>query len=392
MSVLPAPARNIAIRGYWALDLTIGAAVAALLVLITGHLSRGNGRPVDAFAYVLLVLAGFVLALWRRAPRLVLSVIIIALGCYVGRNYPNGPILATGLIALLSLSWQSDRRTTIVGATALCIVLAIAGAVAGGGAALVALFFLGWSAAAVFLGDALRNRRSYLSGLEDRARSLQHTRDEEARRRVAEDRLRIARDLHDGVAHAMATINVQAGAAAHVIDQRPEVAKDALVAIRQASGDVLDELAAMLTLLRADEEAATRAPTPGLEQIAALVETTRGARLRVPLVIDGPTAAVPRSVGTAAYRIVQESLTNVLRHADATTARVTVQAGDDRSLTVEVCDNGTGTQPDSAGVSIGTGVGIRGMRERALSTGGHFEAVESPSGGFVVRATWTAHA
>jgi signal transduction histidine kinase len=191
----------------------------------------------------------------------------------------------------------------------------------------------------------------------------------------------------------MATINVQAGAAAHVIDQRPEAAQDALVAIRQASGDVLDELAAMLRLLREDDETADRAPTPGLEQIAALVETTRGTRLRVPLVIDGPTAAIPRSVATAAYRIVQESLTNVLRHADASTALVTVHAGEDRSLSVEVCDDGAGIQRESAGVaSAGTGVGIRGMRERATSTGGHFEARESPSGGFVVRASWDAHA
>ncbi|MDT4910969.1 MAG: hypothetical protein QOC66_97 [Pseudonocardiales bacterium] len=348
---------------------------------------------MDTFAYVLLGVTGLSSSLLRRRPRLVLGVVIIALGCYVGRHYPNGPVLAVGLIALGSLSWRTDRRTAIVGAAALCIVLGVAGLIAGNGAAVLALFFLGWSAAAVFLSDALRSRRSYLDELEERARTLERTREEEALRRVAEDRLRIARDLHDGVAHAMATINVQAGAAAHVIDQHPEAAKHALVAIHQASGDVLDELAAMLTLLREDGETATRTPTPGLSQVAALVETTRGTRLDVPLTVDGPTAIVPRSVGTAAYRIIQESLTNVLRHANATTARVTIHAGEDRSLTVEVCDDGRGTRsaPSDDG-GPGTGVGIQGMRERATSTGGRFETHQSPAGGFVVRATWGAHA
>jgi signal transduction histidine kinase len=384
------PVRGVGAGGGLVVDLVIGVAVAALLVLVTGHLSGGDGRSVDGFGYVLVVVAGLVLVFWRRAPRLVLGVVIVVVGCYVAGQYPNGPVLAVGLIALLSLSWQTDRRTTMVGASALCVVLGVAGAVAGGSAAVLGLFFLGWSAAAVLLGEALRNRRSYLRELQDRARMLEQSRNEEGRRRVAEDRLRIARDLHDGVAHAMATINVQAGAAAHVIDQRPLAARDALVAIRQASGEVLDELAAMLRVLREDDAAATRAPRPGLEQIAALVETTRGAGLPVALVIDGPTAVVPRSVGTAAYRIVQESLTNVLRHADARTARVHVRAGEDRSLTVEVCDDGTGTAPGSS-VSAGAGVGIPGMLERARSSGGQLEAGESPSGGFVVRASWDAH-
>ena len=126
------------------------------------------------------------------------------------------------------------------------------------------MLFVGWSAAAVFLGDVLRNRRSHLAELEERAHYLERTREEEARRRVAEERLRIARDLHDSVAHAMATINVQAGAAAHVVDRRPAAAKEALTAIQRASADVLDELAAMLDLLRDDGRAAERAPTPGL--------------------------------------------------------------------------------------------------------------------------------
>ena len=248
-------------------------------------------------------------------------------------------------------------------------------------------FYLGWSAAAVFLGDALRNRRSYLRELEERARYLELTREQQARRQVAEDRLRIARDLHDSVAHAMATINVQAGAAAHVVDRRPEVAKEAFAAIRRASGEVLDELAAMLTLLRDDGETAERAPTPGIDEVSQLVAATRDAGVPVSLLLDGPTQLVPRPVGIAAYRIVQESLTNVIRHAGAQSARVTVRAGDDRGLVVEVCDDGFGPRA-SIGAGSGTGTGIRGMRERAESTGGRLEAGPGAQGGFTVRAEW----
>ena len=375
-------------RAGWGFDLAAGAVLAGLLALITGHLDVGDGRSVDALAYSLVVIAGLSLPLSRRAPRLVLLVVVAVLGCYVARHYPNGPVLLTGLIALLSLALRTDRRTTVIGATALCVVLAMAGLVAGGDAVVPSFFFLGWSAALVLLGEALRNRRSYLRELKDRAENLERTREEEALRRIAEDRLRIARDLHDGVAHAMVTINVQASAAAHVIDQRPEAAKDALVAIRRASGEVLDELASMLTLLRQDDEAADRAPTPGLDQIAPLVEITRASGLSVPLVIGGSTQDIPRPIGTAAYRIVQESLTNVLRHANATTASVTVLAGDDRSLSIEVRDDGSG----AGAISQGTGVGIRGMHERAMSTGGRLEAGRMGTGGFRVRASWDARA
>jgi signal transduction histidine kinase len=390
MRALAGRARAGGTRPGWTVDLALAALASALLVLITAHLPDAGNRPVDAAAYALVIVAGVSVGFCRRWPRLALSVVIVVIGCYVARHYPNGPVLGTGLIALLSLSWHTDRRSTIVGAVALCAVIGITGGIAGGGATVPAFFFLGWSVAVVFLGDALRNRRDYLRERQDRAGTLERTREQEALRRIAEDRLRIARDLHDGVAHAMATINVQAGAAAHVIDRQPEAAKQALLAIRQASSDVLDELTAMLLLLREGEETADRAPVPGLDQLAPLVEATRGANLAVSLTFDGPTASVSRPVGMAAYRIVQESLTNVLRHADATKARVTVRAGSDRSLMVEVCDDGSGRAAGSP--SAGTGIGIRGMRERAASTGGQVDARPEPSGGFTVRASWDAHA
>jgi signal transduction histidine kinase len=168
-----------------------------------------------------------------------------------------------------------------------------------------------------------------------------------------------------------------------VVDRRPAAAKEALEAIQRASADVLDELAALLDLLRDDGQQAERAPTPDLSGIEDLVAGL-DAPVQVALEIEGPVATVPSPVGTAAYRIVQESLTNVVRHAHATHARVAVRVAPDRGLTVEVADDGAG----EVGSSNGSGLGLRGMRERAESTGGRLEAGPQHGGGFLVRATW----
>ncbi len=377
-------------------DLVAATALTGFLLLVTSRIPVGSGRTVDGFGYLLLLLAGGATAWCRSDPRTALGVVTAVLGCYLGRQCPFGPVLAVGWLALLALSLRTDRRAGVAGGVVLTATLGV-GELVGGDATPPTLFFAGWSAAAVALGDALRSRRDYLRGLEERARHLEHTREEEARRRVAEERLRIARDLHDSVAHAMATINVQAGAAAHVVDRRPESAKDALAAIRRASGDVLEELAATLALLRDDDEAPDRTPTPGVDQLWQLVAATREAGLEVRLAVHGPTDAVPNARGTAAYRIVQESLTNVLRHAGAATASVTVTAGPDRAFTVEIRDDGAG--PAAGRGTPGTGTGIRGMRERAESTDGrltagpdpgwgHLPGHQGPGGGFVVRAVW----
>jgi signal transduction histidine kinase len=383
--------RRVSARWLWVLDIAAGVALAAVFVAISSHIPpESDQRHLDAFGYVLLVSAGASVALWRRWPKVVVGVVTVVLACMIGRHYPNGPVWVTGWLATLALSLRTNRRTALIGAAAMILVLSVVALTVDGRHTpwIFPLIFVGWSAAAVLLGETLRNRRAYLTSLEERARNLEHTREEEARRRVAEDRLHIARDLHDSVAHAMATINVQAGAAAHVLPRRPEAAREALAAIQRASGDVLDELNAMVGLLRDSTESAQRAPTPSLSEIDHLVEATRDAGVSVSLVVDGPTELVPAAVGTAAYRIVQESLTNVIKHAGASAAQVHVRAGRDRGLAVEVCDDGTGGSTRSAG----TGVGIRGMRERAASTGGVLEAGPGPRAGFVVRAEWDGRA
>ncbi|MFP5254136.1 MAG: sensor histidine kinase, partial [Actinomycetes bacterium] len=177
-------------------------------------------------------------------------------------------------------------------------VLVVTGVATDRGPGLAHLVFVGWTAAAVFLGDGLRSRRQSLA-------AALESREEEARRRVAEERLRIARDLHDSVAHTMATINVQAGAAAHVIDRHLDQAREALRVVQQASGEVLDELNALLGLLRVDPaEEADRSPTPGLDQLEKLAESTRRAGLDVALDVRRDVTDLPQPVTVAAYRIV----------------------------------------------------------------------------------------
>jgi signal transduction histidine kinase len=392
----------------WMPDAAVGVVLALFFTLVAAHIGTESGRrAMDWFGYLLLVVGAAAVGLCRRRPRVALGLAVVAIGVYLGRGYSDNPVYVSGWISLLALSYRTDRRTAVIGAVVLIAALAVAGTFAGPAYdefSLLTAIFIGWSVAAVAIGDALRNRRAYLSGLRERARDLELTRTEEVRRRIAEDRLRIARDLHDSVGHAMATINVQAAAGAHVADRDPAAAKQALAVIARASGDVLEELTAMLAVLRDDAEAADRSPAPGLGQIPQLVEATKSAGLRASLVVEGPVGTVAGPVGTAAYRIVQESLTNVIRHAKATSAEVVVRAGEDRGLEVAVHDDGVGHghgqghghghghahAPSGTGEAVGGvgGVGIQGMRERAESTGGRLETGPGADGGFVVRARW----
>jgi signal transduction histidine kinase len=369
----------------WVTDVLAALAAVGVLVGVAVHTESLPGRPLDALGYALLVAAGLSMGLCRRWPALAAAVVTVVLVVVLARRYPDGPVWATAWIALGALSLRTSRRVAFSGAALMFVVLSAAALVVGRNGVILPAIFAGWVAAAVLGGDALRSRRGYLAGLRERAAFLEHTRDEEARRRVAEERLRIARDLHDSVAHAMATINVQAGAARHVLDRRPEAAGQALAVIQRASGDVLDELAAMLTVLRDDAQRADRAPVPGAADIARLAEAQGASGLSVELLTEGPLEAVPGVIGTAAYRVVQESLTNVLRHSRASTATVRLVSGEDGHVLVEILDAG----PAVPHATAGTGVGIRGMRERVASTGGKFEA--GPAGdGFGVRAEWAA--
>jgi len=254
----------------------------------------------------------------------------------------------------------------------------------------LAVLLSSWAGGALLLGGSVRGRRAEWTALEERARHLAESQEEEARRRVAEERLRIARDLHDSVAHSMASISVQAGVGAHVLDERPEDARAALLAIKDASGEALAELRATLGMLRSDE-AAPREPAAGLDRLSSLIESSLTAGLTVDVVVEGDARPLPPAVDAAAYRIVQESLTNVIRHAGPARATVTIRHGGD-AVEIAVTDDGRGAgsgggngpDPGGAGPAGPAGHGLAGMRERVALLGGELSAGNRRSGGYRV--------
>jgi signal transduction histidine kinase len=217
----------------------------------------------------------------------------------------------------------------------------------------------------------------------ERAEAQRHVKQEEARRLASEERVRIARDLHDVVAHNISVINVQAATALHLADRQPERAIEALSTIHGVSRQALVELRSILGVLRAVDDDLPRDPAPSLSNLDDLVATARSAGLQVRVSGDELGAALPRAVDVAAYRIVQEALTNAARHAAGSTAVVRM-ASDDGHLLVEVEDSG-GAKVQSLAAS-GSGQGIAGMTERAEALGGTLAAGRRPEGGFSVRA------
>ncbi|MEV6400362.1 histidine kinase [Streptomyces sp. NPDC051907] len=230
---------------------------------------------------------------------------------------------------------------------------------------------LGWFVAAPAIGVAVTNQRRF------RAEAAE-SREAEARRRVGEERLHIAQELHDIVGHSIAMINVQANVAVHVIDRQPEQVRESLMLIRDASGTALEEIRATLGLLRqADPNALPVSPVSGLGDIDALVERARAAGLEVDYEVSGERREVPAVVGATAYRLVQEALTNVVKHAGRGSQVQVLLGFGERRLTVVVTDDGGGT---AEWVPLGTGLGLSGMRERVTAAGGTLEAGPLRSG------------
>jgi len=338
--------------------------VSALLVVGTANLEPDHGeRPVDTFGFAVVALACLALIVAWRLPVAGAWVETSALLLYLGFDYPDGPVLFAGLVPLFALGTLRPRRLAYAFAGGMAVVV-VGANVATGGAGVIDLAFVGWAGVAVFAADALRGRRERTAAAEQAERD-----------RVLGERLRIARDLHDSVGHAMAVINVQSGMAVHVLDDDPQVAKEALEVVRMVSGTILDELNAMVRLLR-DDSAPLR-PAPGVADIPALVASTNQAGLAVTLDLDAPGIGQP--VGGAVYRIIQESLTNATRHG-ASAAEVTVRADVD-GLRLDVLNEVRTPGPDIPGG------GIRGMGERAKATGGTLTTCRE-NGRFRVSARW----
>jgi signal transduction histidine kinase len=366
------------------IDVALAAIVTAvLLVAMVGVDGDADTRSFDALAVVLVVAAGGVLALHRRAPMVVLAVTTSALALYGLREYPEVPIPLTVIVAIFAVTVaRGPAKAWVPAAVSTVVLFATA---FHDSTTLFPALFASWAAGAVLVGGSVLSQRAERAALKERARHLAETREEEARRRVAEERVRIARDLHDSVAHTLASISVQAGVGAHVLDERPEDARDALLAIRHTSRDALAELRATLGMLRSDDPS-PREPAAGLDRLPSLVESSRATGLAVDLVVEGEERPLPPAVDTAAFRIVQESLTNVIRHAGPARATVAVRHGDDR-LEIEVTDDGRGAvDGDRTAGRAGGGHGLAGMRERVALLGGELDAGPRPSGGFRVRA------
>ena len=375
-------------------DVALAVVVAAALVVVMPVIENADARSFDALSVVLVVVAGGALALHRRAPMVVLAVTTSALVLYSLRDYSGSPVYVTWIGAIFAVSvTRGPARAWVPAAVSTAVILATAfqdstwvvvGRL-GQAPWSIAALFVSWAVGALLLGGSVRGRGAERAAMEERARHLAETREEEARRRVAEERVRIARDLHDSVAHSMASISVQAGVGAHVLDERPEDARAALLAIKHASGDALAELRATLSMLRSSD-AAPREPAAGLDRLPSLVNSSRAAGLPVDVVIEGDARPLPPAVDTAAFRIVQESLTNVIRHAGPARATVAVRHGDD-GVEIEVTDDGRGAV-DGNGVADGGrgGHGLAGMRERVGLLGGELYAGTRRSGGYRVRA------
>ncbi len=365
-------------------DISLGIAMGVIIMVFSGVGPSGVDRhPIDAAAAGLAVAATVAVVARRMVPLFALlaanaiTVTWFLIG-YDGRLITIAPLIATYTVASCR-GW----RLGIVGG-----LISIAATMV----AIRSFFQASWYddrtinaatlvAATVALGAAVHYHHAYVKQAQEQAERLAETRAEQALRLAAEERLEIARELHDVFGHTMAAVSVQAGVAVHVMNRRPHQAAEALTAIKRVSDEGLAEVQVLLAILRG-EDPGTAAFPGRLAHVGKLVATTRDGNLPVEFTVSAAVRQLPVEVEVAAYRIVQESLTNVRRHARADAVWVEIDYGD-RDLTVVVRDDGAG--PADAADDVG-GHGIVGMRMRTVELGGIFSAGRLPTGGFEVRA------
>jgi signal transduction histidine kinase len=376
-AIAPYPCAMVRVRRG---DVWITAAVAAVQVVfmtVAAH-EQTDTTPLDGWAYALIVASALPLLVLTRAPIASLAGSFVFTAAYWATDYGRGPIFLALTVALIATIRAGHR---LVGWTALVVGFAVflwlpaafgTGDAEGVGHALgisAWLFVLG------LIGEGARVRR-------ERGAERARVREEEARRRIGEERLRISRELHDVLAHNVSLINVQSSVALHLLDEQPEQARAALTAIKAASAETLREMRGVLGALREDGESLPRDPAPSLARLDELLAQVRSAGVSVDALVEGEPGPLPAGVDLAAYRIVQEALTNVRRHAPGASARVRVAYLDD-GVEVEVDDDGVG---GGDFVDVVAGNGLTGMRERAAALDGSLETGAGPRGGFRVLA------
>jgi signal transduction histidine kinase len=378
-------------------------AVLAFVVATVGVLApavdRHHGPSVPVAVQVGGAVVAFVLLLLRRTWTLmVLLWSVVGAVVLMALSHGRDVLLPVAVIVVFTVASETDRRTAWLAGAGTALVLFTAGVVGSSESWLAPanVGVIAWVGMATAVGDAVRSRRAYVTAVEERARRAEQTREEEARRQVAEERLRIARELHDVLAHHIALINVQAGVATHVLRGSPDQAEQALGHVRRASRAVLDELGALVNVLRDSEETTSpMEPAPGLGRLPRLLDSFGAAGLRVESVIAGQRRSLPAAVDVAAYRVVQEALTNVHKHGGGACARLSLDfAADELHITIaNVGGAGPGETCGEAGdvgggsVEPGTGHGIMGMRERAMSVGGWIAAGRLDGGPFRLEAS-----
>jgi signal transduction histidine kinase len=385
MRRLVAQVRRHGHRSPWLIDLPVAVLLFALVAVpLSGPVAAG-AVPAGPVAYLLAAAVAAPYALHRRWPLPAVAVSSAALVLYSAGHYVGYPGFATfGLVFGVAL--HGERRQSLLAYAGSLVALSTALALqprelADTSSWVTSLLTL---TVAWLAGENLRGRRARWAALEERARRLEVEREVRARQAVDEERMRIARELHDVVAHSMSVVAVQAGVAHHVIDSRPELAKQTLSTIETTSRAALVEMRRMLGVLRhADDPDGTLTPAPGLDDIAALCAGFAEAGLEVALQTDGDPLVVPSGAQLSAYRIVQESLTNALKHGGPQ-ARVLVAASPDL-VELEVVSSGSPRTP--SGSVPGAGQGLVGMRERVALFGGVLDAGATPDGGFRVHAT-----
>ena len=358
-------------------------AIAVGILVAVALLAEGQNLS-SAFLGALLCVP---LAFRRRAPLSVLAVLAVAIPIYLLAEEPPPFFVAPAMIALYSAAaWGSRRRTLVILAMLvpyLALLVFALPAESDDGFLGELLDRIAQLALALAVGEVVRSQRAYLSAVRDRADRAAQLRELEARRQLDEERVQIAQDVHDIVAHGIAAISTQASVGSHIARDDPAEAIKALDSIKEVSAQALHDLRYALKSLRQPSGEKPADPTPTIHDVPSLVDLTRNSGLPVDLRIEGSVDQLSPALQVAVYRVVQEGLANVMRHASGsrTTVRIAVR---DQEAEVEVSDDGTGAPTATAG--SGSGSGLVGMRERVNVMDGTLEAGHQPGGGFRVRA------
>jgi signal transduction histidine kinase len=375
----------------------VDAAVVLVAVFISfpGIRVSVDGAPVPALwpGYLLIGIACAALTGARSRPAAIAAVTVACATALAALGFTLTPLLLTPvMVALFFLALRTSPKTAClvaVAAIAVLVCTALIAAPAGEPLALETIGTAAWLLLPVPLGIAGRLRGAYLEAANARAEYAERTREEEARHRVGEERMRIARDLHDVVAHHLALANAQAGAAAHLMRSDPDQARSLVTDLAGTTSSALRELKATVGLLRqADDPEAPLEPAPGLARLPDLTASFGSAGLTVTVITEGDPRPLSPGVDLTAFRIISEALTNVAKHAPGSEARVRlVHAAGCLSITIT---NGS-SEPSSSAPEADPGYGIIGMRERARSVGGRLDAGHLPAGGFEVAAELPLH-